>query len=159
MRIKQGISPVAVANYLLEKDLTAKVQNMDPLKLIYLVYQCHGRHLAEYGVPLVNELVEAWNYGTIFPSVFQQAIAQGDKPMTKLLDDPSGDQLTDSQKQLADEIYDDTRLFTGGELMKREIEGDTPWAEVYIEQKRKFFPISNKLIKTYYQEMLDAQYA
>ena len=52
MRIKEGISPVAVANYLLEKDAKSACAGMDQLKLIKLVYICHGFHLAEFGKPL-----------------------------------------------------------------------------------------------------------
>ncbi|MCG8625406.1 MAG: DUF4065 domain-containing protein [Proteobacteria bacterium] len=158
MRIKQGISPVAVANYLLEKDLRDKRPTLTRVKLLYLVYQCHGRYMAKYNAPLVNELVEAWSFGAVFPSIYEQVKDLGPDSLTKLLDDGSGDQLTAKQKQLADEVYEDYRQFDGVELMEREIDGKTPWAEVFIEQDREYFPISNKLIKAYHKEMLDAQY-
>ena len=161
MRIfkKGSVSPVTVANYLLAKDLKAGAQAMDPLKLIYMVYQCHGRYLGAYGTPLVNELVEAWRLGTIYPSIYKQTKRYGAKPIPKLLDDPSGDQLTAQQKQVADEVYDDYCDFGSVELMLREIRGGSPWYQTYIERDKPFFPIPNGLIKAHYKEWHNARYA
>ncbi|MCG8622049.1 MAG: DUF4065 domain-containing protein [Proteobacteria bacterium] len=161
MRIfKRGsVSPVTVANYLLDKDLRAGAHAMDPLKLIYMVYQCHGRYLGEYNVPLVNELVEAWRLGTIFPSIYKKTERYGSQPIPKLLDDPSGDQLTDRQKRVADEVYDDYCDFDSVELMLREIKRGSPWHDVYVIRSKKFFPIPNGLIKAHYKEWHNARYA
>ncbi|MCG8625996.1 MAG: DUF4065 domain-containing protein [Proteobacteria bacterium] len=154
-----GVSPVTVANYLLKKDLTAGTTAMDQMKLIKLVYMCHGRHLAEFGVPLVNELAEAWKYGPIFISIYTQTKDKGETPLTELLADSSGDKLTHAQKELADRVYADYGTFHGVDLMLRSHARGTPWYRVYIEQGRQYFPISNRLIKAHYKEMLNAQYA
>ena len=157
MRITQGISPLAVANYLLEKNKHSQCLGMDQMKLIYLVYQCHGLHLAEYNAPLVNELVEAWKYGPIFPSIYQETKDTGTKPLTKPFDDPSGDQLTAQQKQLADEVYADHCKFDGIELMLKTHEKGTPWHDTYVMKLHINFPIPNSLIHNYFSSMLFAR--
>lgn len=46
------------------------IEKMTPLKLIKLVYICHGFHLALTNKPLINEKVEAWKYGPVISSVY-----------------------------------------------------------------------------------------
>lgn len=159
MRIKEGISPVAVANYLLEKDAKSACAGMDQMKLIKLVYICHGLHLAEFGKPLVNELAEAWEYGPIFPSIYGETMGSGKDPIKGPLGNGAvSDQLTNQQKKLADEVYEDYCKFDGIHMMLRAINRGTPWHTTYIVRGRKKFPIPNGLTKAYYKEMLDARY-
>ena len=166
MRIRGGISPIAVANYLLAKNQGGQCAGIDQMKLNYLVYQCHGWHLAEYGTPLVDELMETTKYGPLFPSVYQQTKDTGIDPLTKPLADSSGDHLTAKQKQLVDAVYADHCQFGGIELMLKTHERGTPFYTVGIEQGRKNFPIRNSIIRDYFKELrdareevLDAQYA
>jgi uncharacterized phage-associated protein len=42
------------------------------MKLQKLVYFAHGWWLALTGEPLVDEPIEAWNYGPVIPSVYHQ---------------------------------------------------------------------------------------
>src|SRR5208282_4587731 len=58
---------MAVANWFIEN-----LSRVDPLKLQKLVYFAHGWHLALRDQPLIDELVEAWDYGPVVPSLYHQ---------------------------------------------------------------------------------------
>jgi len=65
-------SALAVANYFL--DLAKKdVVGLSPMKLQKLIYFAHGWHLAIYeGEPLINEQLQAWDYGPVAASVYHE---------------------------------------------------------------------------------------
>jgi len=64
-------SALAVANYFLDL-AKANGTGLNPMKLQKLVYFAHGWHLALYGKPLINEQVEAWDYGPVVSSVYHE---------------------------------------------------------------------------------------
>lgn len=63
---------LAVANYFL--DLARKEGcGLSPMKLQKLIYFAHGWQLAIYeGKPLVNEQLQAWDYGPVVSSVYHE---------------------------------------------------------------------------------------
>lgn len=65
-------SALAVANYFL--DLAKKDGvGLSPMKLQKLIYFAHGWHLAIYdGGPLINEQLQAWDYGPVASSVYHE---------------------------------------------------------------------------------------
>ena len=61
-----------VANSFLYKAKSEGVNNMDQLKVQKLVYCLHGWHLAVYGTPAVGEFFEAWKFGPVLSSLYDQ---------------------------------------------------------------------------------------
>ena len=70
------------ANYLvyLMSDICDDLTNM---KLNKLLYFAQGHYLQEYGVPLFDERMEAWDHGPVFPSVYAEYRKYGDAPVMK----------------------------------------------------------------------------
>lgn len=59
------------ANSLLQKAFSTKMP-LTHLKLQKLLYFLHGWHLAITGIPVVDEGFQAWDYGPVVPSLYQQ---------------------------------------------------------------------------------------
>ena len=68
-----AFSADAVANYFLDRAAAARLP-LSPMKLQKLMYFAHGFHLAleRRGQPLVNEEVQAWEYGPVFPAIYHE---------------------------------------------------------------------------------------
>jgi uncharacterized phage-associated protein len=69
-------NPLAVANCFLERSIEAG-RPIDHMKLQKLIYFAQGYYLASTALrddlrPLVDEYFEAWPYGPVIPSVYQE---------------------------------------------------------------------------------------
>src|SRR5882724_82988 len=62
---------LSIANYFIKKARESGAE-MTPMKLIKLVYISYGWYLAFANKPLINEKVQAWKYGPVVPSVYQE---------------------------------------------------------------------------------------
>jgi len=69
---------MAVANWFIDH-----VRNLTPLKLQKLIYYAHGWHLALRDQPLIDELIEAWEYGPVVPNVYHEFKEFGNQPITR----------------------------------------------------------------------------
>jgi uncharacterized phage-associated protein len=77
-------SPKAIANAFLQRAFNAK-KLIGHLKLQKLVYIAHGYYLAfTNGVPLVNEPFEAWDYGPVSRSLYDEFRSVGRDQITRL---------------------------------------------------------------------------
>ena len=65
-------SPKAIANAIVQRSINAKVP-IGHLALQKLVFLAHGYHLAYTdGVPLIDEPLEAWDYGPVCRSLYNE---------------------------------------------------------------------------------------
>lgn len=64
-------NPKSIANYFLEL-AAANGQSISPMKLQKLVYYAHGWYAGYTNQPLINEAVEAWQYGPVIPSLYHE---------------------------------------------------------------------------------------
>lgn len=80
--------PVAqIANQLLLYSADSGRELMTNMKLQKMLYYQQGFHLAYFGTPLFDEDIEAWMYGPVVPSVYEEYKAfghQGIEPNRKL---------------------------------------------------------------------------
>src|ERR1041385_1190632 len=74
--------PKAIANYFLDLAESEKAA-IEPLKMQKLVYFAHGWYLAFTGKPLLNEFVEAWQYGPVIPDLYHAFKHYGSQPITE----------------------------------------------------------------------------
>lgn len=64
-------SAKSIANYFLDL-AAASGQPISPMKLQKLVYYAQGWYAGYTGRPLINEAVEAWQYGPVIPSLYHE---------------------------------------------------------------------------------------
>jgi len=64
-------SAKSIANYFLDL-AAASGQSITPMKLQKLVYYAQGWYAGYTQRPLINEAVEAWQYGPVIPSLYHE---------------------------------------------------------------------------------------
>lgn len=74
----------AVANEFIAISL-AKNNPVTPMKLLKLVYFAHGWHLGLYGRPLIDEQVEAWKYGPVVRSIYDEVKNYGTNTISSMI--------------------------------------------------------------------------
>ena len=142
-------SPISVANYLLKKG-----EDLDQLKLIKLVYLCHGWCLGIFDAPLVNETVKATQYGPVFPSLYKASSNITMDPVKPPLGDGKIAKLTKQQKELVDLVFNTYHDLNGVQLMRLSHKDGTPWRRVWLKRPYEYAPIGDELIELHYKEKL-----
>src|SRR5258707_10881642 len=155
--------PLAIANYFIQKSIeTGGV--MTPMKLIKLVYISHGWYLALTGKPLLEETVQAWQYGPVVPSIYHEFKNYGKSPITTLSFDfttlkyplPSDPEII----KFLDKIWAVYGIYDGLQLSALTHQANTPWDITWNQiggKDRKEVPIGNELIRTYYIHKVSSQ--
>jgi len=64
-------SAKSIANYFIEL-AAARGESISPMKLQKLVYYAHGWYAGYTERPLINEAIEAWQYGPVIPSLYHE---------------------------------------------------------------------------------------
>jgi uncharacterized phage-associated protein len=87
-------SPKSIANYFLEL-AAASGRQISPMKLQKLVYYAHGWYAGYTGTPLIDEAVEAWQYGPVIPSLYHEFKPFGAGVVTRKATEFQGLQLSE----------------------------------------------------------------
>ena len=151
-------SPFAVAKFFLQE--AGPEDNMTPMKLIKLVYIAHGWHLGLFRAPLIAERAQAWKYGPVVPSVYDQYKRFGRDPIPggEAHDIASEIEPGDARtRQLLATIWARYGGYDGLQLSTLTHQKNTPWYQVWHEQggkDRLSVPIPNDLIQAHYQEII-----
>ena len=151
----------AVANYFL--DLAAKEgRQLDPMGIQKLVYFAHGWNLAIFGAPLIQQRVEAWDYGPVIADLYQAFREFGRNPITRHAKKFDFDPVTNSPAEttpaiddspatkptrgLLDRIWASHKHLTSIELSNLTHVPGSPWTIARQEGKRE---IDDSLIRAY----------
>src|SRR5580698_6281331 len=79
----QTYSPSAVANFYLKK-AKHECMPLTQMKLHKLIYFAHGWGMGITHKPLLNETVQAWQFGPVVPSVYREFVEYGSRPIDRL---------------------------------------------------------------------------
>jgi uncharacterized phage-associated protein len=93
------------------------------LKLQKMLYYMQGFHLACFNTPLFDEDIEAWQYGPVVPSVYDNFKSMGNKGI-EYNDDTIT--LSTEEESLFDEVYSVYGKFSAIGLMNMTHE-EMPW--------------------------------
>jgi uncharacterized phage-associated protein len=156
-------SSIAIANWFIRN-----LKPVTPLKLQKLIYYAHGWHLALRDNPLIDELVEAWEFGPVIPSVYHEFKDFGNRPITTfgtefdiLPDTAPEDRVIFVTPQVPKEDSDTTSLlkkiaeqygkYSGSQLSTMTHQPGTPWFEIHKQNPlRKGVDIPDDEIKNYF---------
>jgi uncharacterized phage-associated protein len=122
---------VAVANALLEM-ARAEGRALDPMQLQKLVYFAHGWHLGLTGDPLIREDIQAWNYGPVIPTLYQELKQYGSGNITDLIGDLRFERptVTDlNTRRFLEKIWSVYGKLSGLQLSDMTHRPDTPWTK------------------------------
>ena len=155
-------SAKAVANHFLWKP--TRGERITQMKLHKLLYYAHGWHLGFGQGPLLDEMVEAWAYGPVVPTVYQEFKDLGSAPINreaktfnpKTLDfdtpviDPS-----DPVVSLLDRVWEVYGGLSAVQLSAMTHAEDSPWTKTRRKHPNiKSVDIPNELIEEHFKERL-----
>ena len=160
-------SSQAIANRFLEISSAAK-EPMDPMKIQKLVYFAHGWHLGFEEGALSSELVQAWQWGPVFPELYHAVKGYGSghitHPLTAIEFDGSNYDLTqptvynkkEFEYELIDRIWEVYGNMSGPDLSQLTHQEDTPWRQIKERYpSKRHVVIPNSLIKEYFKQKID----
>ncbi len=157
-------SPLFIASKFIQLGID-QGQPITPMKLQKLLYLAHGIHLATYGKPLLNEPIEAWEYGPVIPEVYQSFKQWGNAPITdypslylKIGDDVYTDLHAlgnDASKTISD-TWATAKDYSAIQLSGWSHKKGSPWAQSYRGPAASS-TIPNDLIKDYFRRLMQLE--
>lgn len=139
-------SALSVANKLLALSHEAG-RAITPMQVIKLTYFCHAWMLGLYGRPLLDEPVEAWQYGPVIPKIYRNLRRYGGGPVTQQI--PNVDADFDAiELDLIEQVSSKYGRLTGPQLSTMTHAHGTPWYKVWRGRKTR---IPDDIIKQFYQ--------
>jgi uncharacterized phage-associated protein len=144
---------LSVAQYILDRCNEAGDPAVTPMQLIKLVYVAHGYMLGKYGRPLLDEPVQAWQYGPVVPTVYRAVKDYHSAPVERVAGATQGQVFSDKEREVMDNVARTYGRYTGIVLSSATHRPGTPWQRTW-ELAGKNAPISNDLIENFYANML-----
>ncbi len=146
-------SASTIANYFIKKYATSG--ELTPLKLIKLVYVSYGWYLEtfENKAPLVNEKPQAWRYGPVFPSLYNNLKQHGKSFVKEPINCFTSEVISDEDARFLDKVWEIYGQKDGIYLSALTHKDGTPWSETYPKGENLIIP--DPLIKDYYKKLLE----
>jgi uncharacterized phage-associated protein len=156
-------NPLAVANYFVKKSFDSG-EELTPMKLVKLVYIAHGWYLGLTGDPLIDEPVQAWQYGPVVETVYEHFKKYGRNRIDEFAyvfqyDGLKADYQVpmvqkDELKLFLDKVWDVYKGYNGVQLSTLTHKPNTPWDQVFNKlggKDVKSTVIDNNLIRQHYK--------
>ncbi len=149
-----------IANEFLDR-ASAAGRAITAMHLQKFCYMAHGFDLALFNRPLTVEKPEAWDYGPVYPTLYDSLKKFGSGAVTAPIcvnnwakeDRVRGDvvraSLSNEETQLIDTIWKDYGNFEAFQLSALTHEDNSPWAKIY-KPGIKHLVIPDSLIKDYF---------
>jgi uncharacterized phage-associated protein len=160
-------SAKAVANEFLELAKKDSKQ-LTPMQLQKLVYFAYGWYLAITGKRLINERVEAWEWGPVVPSLYSEFKRFGSDPITDLAREAafqgltatlrpyrvkSGNNIEDGEAlQIIRRVWEIYGKYSASQLSTMTHEPNSPWAQTPDKDIRGT-DIPDNLIASYFRRL------
>jgi uncharacterized phage-associated protein len=155
---------VAIANEFLRKGVP-----LTQMQLQKLVYLAHGWTLGLTGQPLTVEQPQAWDYGPVYPDLYDHTKLFGRSPITREItsdDDeparffgrthnaaPYRATLSPVERSIIEQVWSRYGRLSGARLSAMTHQPDTPWSQTYNGGKNRSIP--NELIQAHYIELAE----
>jgi len=125
-----------------------KAEVLTPMQLIKLVYLSHCWMLGLYRKPLVEEAMEAWQYGPVVPELYSAIKHYRSNPVLQI--DCEDEEVDDEALDIITQVYDKYGSLTGIELSILTHEKGSPWESA---RNSGSTTISNDLIAYHYKKL------
>lgn len=123
----------SVANRFLEL-ADAQARALTPMQVLKLVYIAHGWNLALNDGPLIDQQVEAWQYGPVIRDLYQAMKGFGGGTVAGPLRTGYGSNaadMNDRERHIVDEVYRLYGRMSGPQLSRITHAPNTPWSDTY----------------------------
>ena len=160
--------PLAITNYFIRFNSDKKAKKgLTLLQLLRLSYIAHGFKLALFGYPLADEAVQAWKYGPVFSTIYDE-FKRGPREIKDFAMDldevtmtlvPASSKFSDEETRIIKLVYDIYGDIDGRRLSALTHKEDTPWYAIRQKDKEERIygsTIPNENIKAYFKkEIID----
>lgn len=140
----------AVANRFIEL-AAERGQSLTPMQILKLVYIAHGWTLGLTDKPLIDQNVEAWQYGPVVRDVYNAVRAYGKTPVNNAIP-IAHTHLDASQENMIKQVWQLYGGYSGIALSNITHMANTPWANTYVPGSFGVV-ISDELIKAHYKRL------
>jgi uncharacterized phage-associated protein len=149
-------------------------KQLTPMQVQKLVYFAYGWYLAIAGERLLNERVQAWQWGPVIPSLYGEFKPYGSGPITEpsyefffeggqmkfrpyriCSDDPAKDELA---RQVIAKVWKIYGKYSASELSSMTHAANSPWSQ-YYDQNVRGTDIPDAAIRAYFQQIAAPQHA
>lgn len=151
-------NPTTIANYFIKKSFDTGI-GVSPMKLIKLIYLAHGWNLAIQNEPLINEAIQAWKYGPVISSVYQNVKFYKNSYIPSTIFTLQKEPIDDRTNQLLDKVWDVYQAQDGLQLSTITHQENSPWDIVWNQKGGKdkdYSIIPNDIIKDYYLNLIES---
>lgn len=142
----------AIANYFIKRS----DYSISPMKLQKLIYYAHGWNLAISNVPLINNELEAWQYGPVINEIYHAVKHYGNRSISEPIEKFNPEDWSYSIPELAeddvvkpflDEVYNAYGQFPAIKLSEMTHAINAPW---HLARSAGSAMIDNDSIKQYF---------
>jgi uncharacterized phage-associated protein len=147
MEDKMIYSSLTIADWFREKSNNT----LTPLQLIKLTYIAHGWCLALHEAPLIDQDVQAWQYGPVIPDLYHQIKHFRGNSVSEQIS-ATAKPIESETKSLLESVFAAYGHLTGEKLSALTHAKGTPWSDVWDRMGRNAV-ISDMLIKTHYDKL------
>ena len=129
----------AICNSILRKSFDEKIA-VSPMKLQKLLYFVYKDYLQKHDTPMFHERFEAWQYGPVLPSIYDEFKNYGPSPIKTFAKDSQGivyvvsDCATDVIASI-DRVWERYKHYNGIELSKITHREQSAWYKAYTNKK------------------------
>lgn len=163
----------AIANDFIRLGAADGGRTFTQMQLQKLVYIAHGWNLAINNKPLTADEPQAWEYGPVYPWLWEALRGYGRDSVTRLIrnrdfdpfaSDDDGDEeafapLSEKSRNLLNRVYKDYAEFKAFQLSALTHRAGTPWTRIYGSGNGKFKTIPADLIREHFVELAATQRA
>ena len=130
--------------------------NIDPMKLLKLVYISHGYYLGFFNKPLFDNRIEAWKHGPVIPDLYHTIKIFGNNAVDERIINlhVGNDDIKKEDKDFLKNLWDAYKKYDGLELSTKTHEKGSPWYK-YRDQYESKPQIPDPEIKGYYKHIID----
>ena len=139
-------------------------ETLTHMKIQKLVYYAHGYYLAIFDEPLIEEAVEAWQYGPVIRSLYRVLKGYGHAPIRKFVEPrawrraalvsvPFGKE-GENERAVISKVWEAYKGLSGLQLSALTHAPQTPWALVRDQKGPIYQGIDNRILKDYFKGLL-----
>jgi uncharacterized phage-associated protein len=144
-----------------------KGEGLSPMKLQKLVYYAHGWYVGMTGKRLINEEIEAWKFGPVIPSLYQEFRKYGSSPIQEQATEIVGLETTgfkirdvstpesDEIKKFIKNVWNAYGKFTAIALSDMTHAVDSPWDKTFKDSETINRDIPFELIKSHFEQAVE----
>lgn len=128
------------------------------LKLQKLLYFSQGVSLAEFDRPLFSDSIEAWSYGPVVKSVYEEFKKFGREFIELSISDNEAKDISNKissdykTKDVLDFVYENYAGYTAWKLVELTHEQGSPWYVTRMKNEGAIGAIDNSIIKEYFEK-------